>query len=273
MAISADTLCVGAALGVGVAAAGFAALLFGLLRVAGLRGRLGRPKAPPASRVWTWAAGLAVFATGTLIFRNPVPALFAAALCVLIPDQLAYQRRRAHRAAVLEQLAVAVRLFAAEFTVAPRLERGLAVVGKRVSDPVGGVFRRAHARLMCGASDEDVFREMARELDFQEGHMFVQLLRAAREQGGTVVSLFHDLASRVTVQQELEKVNRAELFGDRVVGFLLTALLLPLYLLLQVWIPEARDFFADTTAGKAVASLSFLSGIAWFFIDRIVSET
>lgn len=207
-----------------------------------------------------------------MIFKSPAPALFAAALCVLIPDQLAHRRRRAHRAAVLEQLAAAVRLFAAEFAVAPRLERGFAVVGKRVPDPVGGIFRRAHARLVYGTPADDVFREMARELDSPEGHMFVQLLRAAREQGPTVTPLFHDLVSRVAVQQELEKVNRAELFGDRAVGFLLAVLPLPLYFLLQAWIPEAKDFLVDTTAGKAVASLSFLSGIAWFFVDRVVGE-
>lgn len=221
---------------------------------------------------WLWGVGFIVFALGLYVFKNPAPALFGTALCIMIPDQLLYHRRKAHREAVVEQLAAAVRLFAAEFSVTPQIERGLMVVGNRIPDPVGRIFRLAYNQMICGMDADKVFAEMARGFDSIYGHMFVQLLRSARVQGQATAPLFHDLVSRIAVAQELAQANQGEISGERVVGLILTILPFPLYFLLQGWMPEARAFLADTASGRIIVSLSFLSGIVWFFIDRLVSE-
>jgi pilus assembly protein CpaF len=173
----------------------------------------------------------------------------------------------------LNQLAAAVRLFAAEFTVSSQLGKCLAVVGQRTPDPVGGVFKRACFRLAYGGDADAVFRQMEEELDSPYGRMFVQIIRAAREKGHAVAPLLHDLVSRITVAQELARSNRSEVSGERWVGLLFAVLPLPLYFLLQAWIPEAGAFLTGTAAGHVVVFASFLSAIAWFYVDRVVNET
>lgn len=222
---------------------------------------------------WVWLLGFLIFVVLLTLFRNPVPAVFGALLCILIPDQLAYRRRRNHRTAVLEQLAAAIRLFTAEYAVAPKIDRCLAVVGQKIPPPVGEIFKRAYVSLICGKSPDEVFQQLARDLDSPHGHVFVQLLRSAQTQGQTMVPLFHDLISRITVSQELEKRNKEEISGERMVGMFLAVLPLPLYLVLQQWIPEVGVFLADTVAGRFVVFLCFLSSIVWFFVDRVVSST
>lgn len=215
--------------------------------------------------------GLTVFLLGCWLFNSPLPAFFGALLIVLIPNQLLHRHQQKHRDMVLEQLSSAVRIFAAEFAVTPQIERGLAAVGRRIPDPVGKIFRRTHSQLTYGANSDEVFAKMIREFNSPYGHMFVQLLRTAQKQGRVVAPLFHDLVSRITVAQELSQYNKGELSGERHIGLLLTIAPLPLYFTLQYYLPEAREFF-QTGAGQTIVTLSFLSAIGWFFVDRMVSE-
>lgn len=230
------------------------------------------PKEMRVSR-YLYELGLVVFITGLFLFKNPVPAFFGAALVILVPDQLYFRRWQAHRKMVLEQLSSAVRLFAGEYATCGQIERALAAVGRRIPDPVGRIFRQAHTRLLIGKDPDWVWAEMIRELDTPHGHKFVQLVRLAAKQGPVLAPLFHDLVSQITVAQELAEYNKQELSGDRYVGMLLTVAPLPLYFLLQAWVPESREFFGETVAGRLVITLSFLSAILWFFVDRAVSET
>lgn len=221
---------------------------------------------------WVWLLGLLIFIVLFVLLKNPVPAVFGALLCVLIPDQLAYQKRKNYRTAVLEQLAAAIRLFTAEYAVAPQIDRCLAVVGQKIPPPVGEIFRRAYVDLIYGKPPDSVFQQLAKDLDSPHGHMFVQLLRSAQTQGQKIAPLFHDLVSRITVAQELEKQNKGEISGERAVGLLLAFLPLPLYLGLQRWIPEVGMFLTGTAAGRFIVFMCFFSSITWFFVDRLVSS-
>lgn len=222
---------------------------------------------------WIWLLGLLVFVVLLALFKNPVPAVFGALLCVLIPDQIAYQKRKSYKAAILEQLSAAIRLFTAEYAVAPQIDRCLAVVGQKTPLPVREIFRRAYVGLIYGKSPNNVFQRLAKELDSPYGHMFVQLLYSAQTQGQKMAPLFHDLVSRITVAQELERKNKEEISGERAVGLLLAILPLPLYLVLQHWIPEVGIFLTETVAGRFIVFMCFLSSITWFFVDRLVSNT
>lgn len=222
---------------------------------------------------WVWQVGLGAFAVLLVLFKNPVPAVFGALLCILIPDQFVYQRRKIHRENVLEQLAAAIRLFTAEYAVAPQIDRCLAVVGQKMPPPIGEIFKRAYIGMIYRKSPDGVFQQLAKDLDSPHGHMFVQLLRSAQTQGQKITPLFHDLVSRITVAQELEKQNKGEISGERVVGILLAILPLPLYLGLQRWIPESNLFLTETAAGRFIVFMCFFSSITWFIVDRLVSST
>lgn len=216
--------------------------------------------------------GAGVFVALWVWLDNPVPALLGAAFVILIPENLMFRRALARRDLVLQQLSSAVRIFAGEFAATPQVHRGLNAVGRRVPDPVGRIFRRAHAGLLYGRNPDEVYLQMIRDLDSAYGHMFVQILRAAEKKGAMAAPLFHELVSKVTVAQELAQHNKSELTMDRLVGLFLTIAPLPLYFLLTLWLPNAHEFFAGTTAGQAVIALCFVSAIAWFFVDRVVSE-
>ncbi|MGB9849131.1 MAG: type II secretion system F family protein [Moorellaceae bacterium] len=218
------------------------------------------------------AAAVILFLLGTILFRNPVPAFALAAFGILVPDQLRYAAQRRHQEKVMEQMTSAIRLFAAEYAVAPQLGRCLAVVGQHVHDPVGAAFRKAYVSLAVGERPDDVLDNLARDLNSSYGYMFVHLLRAAGSQGQRVIPLFHELASRVTTGQQLSKLNRSEVSGDRIGGFLLSMLPLPLYFLLQWWMPETHVFFTSTAAGRVIITISLLSALGWFFVDRVVNE-
>lgn len=225
-------------------------------------------KKPP----YMYLLSIVVFIGLWVWLNNPVPALLGVALVFLIPDNIAFRRAQLHRDMVLEQLSSAIRIFAGEFAATPQIPRGLNLVGRRVSDPVGKIFRKAHAGLLYGKNPDDVYLQMIKELDSPFGHMFVQVLRAAEKKGAMSAPLFHELVSRVTVAQELTQHNKSELTADRLVGLFLTVAPLPIYFLLTSWLPNAHQFFAETIAGQAVIALCFISAITWLFVDRAVSR-
>ncbi len=221
---------------------------------------------------YMYLVSLGVFVGVWLWLGTPAPAILAAAFVVLVPDNIAFRRTQIHRERVLEQLTSAARIFAGEFAATSQIDRGLRAVGRRVPDPVGKIFRKAHAGRLYGHNPDEVYVQMIKELNSPYGHMFVQILRAAETKGAMTAPLFHELVSRITVAQNLKEHNKSELSADRAVGLLLTVAPLPLYFLLTSWLPHADQFFAETMAGQTLITLCFVSAITWFFVDRAVSK-
>lgn len=222
--------------------------------------------------LWLLVSSIAAFAGGLYVFRNPVTAFVAAVLIGILPDQFAFWRAGKRKEMALEQLTAAVRLFAAEYSVAPQLARCLGVVASRIGSPLGPIFRRAYTALVLGTEPEEVLAALEKDLEIPEGKVFVQLLRAGRHQGQALVPLFHDLVSRISVRQQLAKFNRTETSGERAVGMVMALMPIPTYFLMQIWIPESRYYFTETAFGRMVVAFSFISALLWFLIDRVVGE-
>jgi Flp pilus assembly protein TadB len=213
---------------------------------------------------------LIVFVAGIPVFNNPVPALLLAILFLIVPSQVIFKIKQAHREKVEEQLARAVRVFAAEFSVTPQLERGFAAVAKTVENPVGGIFKRACNRLTYRHDVDAVLTDLALSLNTVHGYIFVQLLRAARKHGKAIAPLLYELISKITVAQELDKKNKSEISGERVLSMIMAISPLPVYFILNNWTPDTQEFLRNTVVGRFVVMASFASAITWMVMDRLL---
>lgn len=218
----------------------------------------------------TLAVAVALYA-GLFVFRNFVAALLMATAAVLLPDQFILQRLEARRLKMLEQMAMAVRIFAAEFTQTPQIGRALGEVAARVPDPLGAVFRNAYRDISKGVSLDQVLSDLMVRLDFAAGRMFVQLLMAARRDS-SVAPLFGELVTRLAVQLELIRKNRSELYADRLLSWIMLGSMVPAYFIMRATVAETYEFLVATVAGRIVVALCFLSVIVWVVMDRLMGR-
>lgn len=214
------------------------------------------------------ALGLSAFLAGLLLFRNLAAALLMAASAVLLPDQAVARRIEARRQLMIDQMAAAVRVFAAEFLATPQVQKGLHAVAERIPDPVGRVFRDACERLDLGDRLEPVLVEMMAAFDFEYGRMFVQLLRQAAHDA-SVAPLFAELVARMETHLELARKSRAELAGERLLALVMMATPLPGYLFMRAVVPETTEFLVNNFWGRLAVVGVFLSMLLWAAVDRL----
>lgn len=171
---------------------------------------------------------------------------------------------------MVEQLGVAIRVFAAEYSDTPNTVTALGAAAKKLPDPVGSILNRAVSSLMSARNriDEDrVLIKMGRELSGEYGKMFVQLLRLSFEDEA-VKPLFSKLAARVTAQQDLMRKDKLETAMDRILVIALNLAVIPIYFVMVKTLPEAGEFFR-TAAGKGVIAMCLFSAVMAGLLDII----
>jgi pilus assembly protein CpaF len=285
---------IGAAFGAGLAAGAAALFFVKTVRSRSVTGRLTALVPKKAVRDWEEsaeeklsAAGLKVrgrlytlgvlvaasasFFVGIFAFRNFTAALLMATAAVLLPDRLVLQRREGRKLKMLEQMIVAVRIFAAEFNQTPQVERALKAAAAQVPPPLGTVLQDACRSLLKGASFDEALFKLMSKLEFAGGRMFVQLIMAAKRDS-SVAPLFGELVTRLAVQLELARKNRSVLYADRLLSWVMLGSMVPAFLVMRLTVPETGEFLTATVAGRVVVTLCFLSVIVWTVMDRLAGR-
>ncbi|KUG05230.1 type ii secretion system protein [hydrocarbon metagenome] len=224
------------------------------------------------NNVWVMAGLIVIFLLGMYLFENPIPALAACIMLGVIPSQIMFSRERKQQEKVLEQFAVALRIFTGEYTATKQINHGLRRVGEKVPDPVGKIFREAHSLIVYGESPDKVYKQMAKKLNISHAQVFASILAQAGQQGAAIIPILEDTTRNVRSAQKMSKDNSSEIDGDRFIGLCLSLMPLPVFLVLQNAFPETSSFLVDTPTGRIIVTISFLSVIIWFLLDRLLTE-
>ena len=80
---------------------------------------------------------------GLAVLGNLVAAMLMAAIGVLLPEQILYNRQQAEKEKMMEQLGTAVRMFAAEYIETPNSIRAINQIANQLPDPIGAVFQQS----------------------------------------------------------------------------------------------------------------------------------
>lgn len=219
------------------------------------------------ANIWAIIVMVAVF----IWLRNIIPALIAAIITVYLPYQITYTRQKRFRNLALEQLSSAVTLFANTFMITKNIPRAIETVGKRIPDPVGGVFRSAYAELVYGTPLDDVADRLAKKIGLSYGYIFASLLKSANKQGEVVAPLIRELSNKIASARDQQNFQIAEVSSVRMMNMFLLALPIPTYIVLSTKLPETAKFMAST-AGTVLFTLWLLAIVIWLFMDRLVID-
>lgn len=216
-------------------------------------------------------AAVAIMLAVFLWLKNIVPALLSAIIIVYLPYQISYMQQKKFRTLVLEQLSAAVNLFTNTFLVTKNIPRALETVGKRIPDPVGGIFRTAYAELAFGTPLNSVADKLAQRIGISYGYIFSNLLKSTQEQGDTIAPLFRDISNKIISAQDQQNFQFSEVSSVRAMNMFLLILPVPMYLILSRF--EEMAVFATSTAGRIIFTLWLVSIVVWMFLDRLVIDS
>lgn len=212
------------------------------------------------------------FWVGFAFLKNLLAAVLLAFICVVLCEQVRAGRKRAYREKVVEQLGAAVRVFSTEYADTPHPVKALATASNKLPDPIGAILRRTARDLSSSRNYDEIDRallHMDRKLSNEYGRLFVQLLRLSFEDQA-VKPLFARLAARVTTQQDLIRKNRLEVSLDRKLAVFLNLAVIPAYFFVSKVVPEAKEFFTTTAAGKGLVALCLFSMAVGSLLDILM---
>lgn len=221
--------------------------------------------------VFSIVSAFIAFILGMHYFKNLTAAILLSACFFVLPEHVISIVNQKRKEKIKEQMITAIRVFTAEFLQTPGLERGFEAIGKRISDPLGRLFRRAHMELVLGTDSDVVLARLAGQIDNEYGRMFIQLLKLAKSDS-SVSSLFADLLERIENNIELTRKNHSNLTGERILALIMTCIPMPAYFLMMRLIPETSYFLAETLVGRLVITITFGSMLVWTVLDRIAGK-
>jgi len=217
------------------------------------------------------AACLTSIIVGIYVFHNIVATAFFVVATVLLIDSYLVFKERSIQDHMLSQLASAVRVFAAAFAVTPQVEKGIAAVADSCPDPLGKVFREANKAFIARKPLDSVLIGMARDMNFEYGLIFVQLVRQVKS-NTLILPLFQELITRITEKDMHVKKNRATISGERFMSLMMVAAPIPMYFLVRSIAPEAPEYLTQTFSGRIMVCIVFLSAITWAILSRITEK-
>lgn len=217
------------------------------------------------------AFSVTAFVISMNLFKNITASMLLSASFFILPEHALNIINQKRQDKISQQMIVAIRVFTAEFIQTPQIERGFEVIGNRIGDPVGAMFRKAHMELVIGIDSDIVLSRLARHIDSEYGQMFVQLLKLAKGDSSTT-PLFTDLLEKIENNIEINRKNKTNITGERTLAFLMTCIPLPAYLFMTRAIPETSYFLAETPVGRFIIIISFGSMLVWAILDRITGR-
>mgnify|MGYP000894993788 CR=1 FL=1 len=211
------------------------------------------------------------FVLGITIFQNLTAAILISASVYLIPDQLIRRRLQGIKFHKIEQLGAAVKVFAAEYADTPQVPRALKTTSRRTPEPLGAIFREADRMYMAGNNPDKICEYLIKELDFEYGKMFVQLLRVAWGDA-SAKPLFGRLAARIAGIQSLIMKNKSGLAYSKNMAIIINALAIPAAIGIYFLIPETMEFFVTQPTGRLLVCAVFLNILIGLILDKILNE-
>lgn len=217
-------------------------------------------------------AGAVGLVVATMFFNNLPAAVVLVASAFLVPDVFMSARAQAKRGKMIEQMGVAMRIFASELNETPQVAVALEKTAEAMPAPLGSVFQQAVNDLHSGSDKNKAFLRLMDELDFEYGRMFVQLLRIAWEDA-SVRPLFSRLAVRIASLHALEAENRKQVAMSRWMAIAINLSTVPMFFMSRALIPGAEEFLTQNPIGRLLVFVLFLSVLVGLLMDRMLTST
>ncbi len=207
----------------------------------------------------------------TIVFtfsRDIILTITSAIIIVLIPFMVLNWATQKHEQKIMDQLPTAIQLFSIEFEMTQNIKEALERAAEGVGKPTDKYIKLCAKNLGASRPAKETFDKLAKSLNCEYGRMWAQMLLASTEDM-TVVKLMPRLISRLSEQRLLQQKNIKDISGEKRIGIILNVLIIPGFILTQVFFSKATQFFYSPI-GKLVIMFIFLSVIVGIMLDQLL---
>ncbi len=212
---------------------------------------------------------LIAFVLGIKMFKNVTATILFSAVFLVIPEYLLSLYEDSIDRKIEDQLAIAIRLYTAEFIQKKPIQKIFSTMSTKINDPVGKYFSDAYYELITGSPVDVVLSRLTSKFNSNYGKMFIQLIHQSQK-NSNVINLFPELLMKIENHIELSRNNKTSLAGDRLQAFIMSLLPIPAYFAMSRFFPETKIFVTDTYYGRLIITLSFLSIFVFIILDRFI---
>ncbi len=202
-------------------------------------------------------------------FKNITASIFLTAAFFIIPEYIISLYEDYRKKKIEDQMVLAIRYFSGVFINTRNVEKSFAAVANKVVDPVGRYFADAYADIITGVKVDNSLASLAIKVDSEYWKMFVQLIYKVRSDSA-VISLFPELIERIETHIELSRDNKTSLAGERIIALIVAILPIPVYIIMAKVIPDTTTFIVETSIGRIIIVLVFLSLFIFLILDKLL---
>lgn len=171
---------------------------------------------------------------------------------------------------ILDQMPVAIQLFSVEYDTTKSVEEAMARAAKGVGEPLRGYMEQCARDLKSGKSLKNALEDFAENVGNSYGRLWSRMLLAASGDM-TVVKVMPRLIERLSKQKLLQQKNMTELSSTRRIAGILNVLVIPCFILVQIFFPKSSEFFGEPL-GRLVIAIFLLSLCVGIMLDRLLQR-
>jgi tight adherence protein B len=198
--------------------------------------------------------------------RNPIMALVAVALGIVLPKALLNFRVRRRQKAFEAQLPDMLTLMAGTLRAGYSIGQGFEAVSHEIDDPMGRELRRVVTENRLGRPLEEALDAVAERMQSDDFGWAVMAIRIQREVGGNLAELLLTVANTMTQRERLRR-DVATLTAEGRVSALVLGVLPPgLGLVMYVMNPEYISKLFEPGLGYILIGMALVAmfiGFAW----------
>jgi tight adherence protein B len=207
-----------------------------------------------------------------VITRNPLVAIGAAVLTVVIPQALLNIRIRRRQKAFVAQLPDMLVLLAGTLRAGYSISQGFESVSTEIAEPMGRELRRVVTESRLGRSLEEALEAVAERMDSDDFSWAVMAIKIQREVGGNLAELLLTVANTMTERERLRRDVSTLTAEGRMSAIIIG--LLPPGLAVVMWIMNPSyisELFQPGLGYALLATAVVMMGIGFAWMKKTIT--
>lgn len=218
------------------------------------------------------ASTVTAVAASYAITRKPAVALLAAGF-VIIAGLIGLRILKARRLnKFTEQLPDVLNMISRSLRAGHSLTNAIELVGQESADPARELFKTAYEQQKLGLRITDCLANMVNRIDCIDLRYFTTAITINSEVGGNLSEILDKLADTIRERLKIKRQVRVYTAQGRMSGYVLGALPIFTFLLLQVMMPGYTDVLLKEKAGNVMLGMAITAQILGFImIKKIIT--
>ncbi len=216
----------------------------------------------------TLAISFAGFAIVFILRRELITAILIALILLAVPFVYLAVLKRQREDKFTEQLPDVLTMIARSLRAGHSLNSAIELVGNEMPEPAKELFKTAFEQQKLGLPAADTLANMTLRIESLDLRFFVVVISIHSEVGGNLAEILDKLAETIRERLKIRRQVRVFTAQGRMSGYLLAALPIVTFIILNLMMPGYEDVLIKERIGQYMLILAALMQFTGFLIIR-----